>query len=231
MALLVLLLALAFAAGPWLVPGFGGFDPARFPVPQVAPPVQPAGYAFAIWGPIYLWLLVAMLFGWWRRADAEDWAAMRPPLALSLGVGAVWLLVARASPVWATVLIWVMLLGALAALMRAPQRDAFAAALPIGLYAGWLSAASCVAVGLLLAGYGILSETAAAFLMIAVATALAVTVQVQLNRAPTYGLAAIWALVAVAVRSDFDLGGPAAAALAGVLVLAWPTLRAARSAA
>ena len=33
-----------------LVPGFGGFDANQFPVPQVNPSVQPAGYAFSIWG-------------------------------------------------------------------------------------------------------------------------------------------------------------------------------------
>ena len=52
-SILVALAALAFAASPLLVPGFGGFDPNRFPVPQENPPVQPAGYAFAIWGLIY----------------------------------------------------------------------------------------------------------------------------------------------------------------------------------
>ena len=55
-SLLVLLAALAFALSPLLSSGFNGFAPDQFPIPQDNPPVQPAGYAFAIWGLIYLWL-------------------------------------------------------------------------------------------------------------------------------------------------------------------------------
>ena len=49
-AALTLILSVAFAASPFLVPGFGGFDPNQFPVPQINPSMQPAGYAFSIWG-------------------------------------------------------------------------------------------------------------------------------------------------------------------------------------
>jgi len=226
MPLIVVLLALAFAASPLWVPGFGGFDADQFPVPQIDPPVQPEGYAFAIWGVIYAWLIVGAGFGAWKRWNDPAWAAMRPALALSLAVGAVWLPVALRSPVWATVLIWVMLLTALWALWRSPRTDAWAAAWPVGLYAGWLSAASCVAVGLLLAGYGLSGQMAAAWVMVTLAIALAGAVQWVLGRAPTYGLAAIWALIAVTVQNGF--GGVGLLALAGAAALIIPTLRALR---
>jgi len=226
MPLIVLLLALAFAASPLWVPGFGGFDADQFPVPQIDPPVQPEGYAFAIWGVIYLWLIVGAGFGLWKRRNAADWTAMRAPLALSLAVGAVWLPVAVRSPVWATVLILVMLITALWALWRAPREDAWAAAWPVGLYAGWLSAASCVAIGLLLAGYGILEQGPAAWVMVGVAIVLAWAVQWALCCAPSYGIAVIWALIAVAVQNGF--GSVGLLALAGAAFLIAPTLRAAR---
>lgn len=226
MPVIVLLLAVAFAASPLWVPGFGGFDADQFPVPQIDPPVQPEGYAFAIWGVIFLWLIVGAGFGVWKRWHAPHWAEMRLPLALSLAVGAVWLPVAVRSPVWATVLIWVMLATALWALWRAPRQDAWAAAWPVGLYAGWLSAASCVAIGLLLAGYDVLDQGAAAWVMVSVAIVLAWAVQWALGHAPTYGIAAIWALIAVAVQNGF--GGVGLLALAGAAFLLAPTLRAAR---
>lgn len=222
MPLLVLLLTIAFAGSTLWVPDFGGFDPDRFPVPQNNPPVQPAGYAFAIWGVIYLWLLVSALFGVLKRRDAPDWVAMRVPLAMSLAVGAVWLPAAVLSPVLATVLIWAMLVPALVALWRAPVLDAGWASLPIGLYAGWLSAASCVAIGLLLAGYGLLDEVTTAFVMITVATVLATVVQVRLGRAPTYGVAVIWAFVAICVAAPASV---AIAAGIGALIVAAATLR------
>lgn len=225
MPYLVLLLAVAFAASPFLVPDFGGFDADRYPVPQIDPAVQPAGYAFAIWGPIYAWLVISAVTGVIRR-DAPDWQAMRAPLAVSLAVGAVWLAVAVRSPVWATILIWVMLVAALAALWRSPRLDPWAAALPVGLYTGWLSAASFVALGLFLAGYGLLPEMAAAVIMILAATCLAVVVQLRLDRAPTYGLAVIWALVAIIVQNGANI--VAVLAGLGIAAMIWPTLRAVR---
>ncbi|WP_299657176.1 hypothetical protein [uncultured Tateyamaria sp.] len=226
MPALVLILALTFALSPFWVPGFGGFDADQFPIPQVDPPVQPAGYAFVIWGVIYLWLIVGAGFGALRRWNAPDWAEMRMPLALSLAVGSVWLPVAVRSPVWATVLIWVMLVTALVALWRSPRLDAWAAAWPVGLYAGWLSAASCVALGLLLAGYGFTSERTAAWMMVTAAVVLALVIQRGLGRAPTYGIAVIWALIAVAVQNGFDPRSVGALALLGAVVMIRPTVRA-----
>ena len=228
MPLVVLILTLAFAGSTLWVPDFGGFDPNQFPVPQIEPPVQPAGYAFAIWGVVYLWLLVSAVFGVVRRWSAPDWRDMRLPLALSLAVGAVWLPAAVLSPVLATVLIWAMLLPALAALWRSPVLDTGWASWPIGLYAGWLSAASCVAIGLLLAGYGLLSEEAAAILMLGTAIVLASVVQGRLGRAPTYGLGVIWALVAVAVQNGTGQPWIALLALFGCGIVSGPTLRAIR---
>ena len=226
MPLIVLLFAVAFAASPLWVPGFGGFDADQFPVPQIDPPVQPEGYAFAIWGVIYLWLIIGAGYGIWRRRSDPAWAPMRAPLILSLAVGSVWLPVAVRSPVWATVLIWVMLITALWALWRSPRTDAWAAAWPVGLYAGWLSAASCVALGLLLAGYGFVDQQVAAWIMVGVAIVLAWGVQWTLGHAPTYGVAVIWALVAVGVQNGF--GGVGLLALAGAAALITPTLRALR---
>ena len=226
MPLIVLLFAVAFAASPLWVPGFGGFDADQFPVPQIDPPVQPEGYAFAIWGVIYLWLIIGSGYGIWRRWSDPAWAAMRLPLILSFAVGSVWLPVAVRSPVWATVLIWVMLITALWALWRSPRTDAWAAAWPVGLYAGWLSAASCVALGLLLAGYGFVDQQVAAWIMVSVAIVLAWGVQWTLGHAPTYGVAVIWALIAVAVQNGF--GGVGLLALAGAAALITPTLRALR---
>jgi hypothetical protein len=45
-AVLTLLAAIAFLLSPLLSSGFNGFSPGQFPIPQIDPPVQPAGYAF-----------------------------------------------------------------------------------------------------------------------------------------------------------------------------------------
>lgn len=225
MPAVVLILALAFAASPFWVPGFGGFEPDQFLIPQVDPMVQPAGYAFAIWGLIYLWLIVGAGFGALRRWSAPDWAEMRIPLAVSLAAGSIWLPVAVRSPFWATVLIWVMLISAFVALWRSPKLDPWAAAWPVGLYTGWLSAASCVALGLMLGGYGLMSEETVAWLMVSVAIVLAFVIQKALGRAPTYGVAVIWALFAIAVQNGFNLRSVGALALIGAIAMVQPVVQ------
>ena len=228
-SIFVFILTILFAISPAFVQDFGGFDPNRFPVPQDNPPVQPAGYAFAIWGVIYLWLIGGMGYGLWKRREDAAWHPMRLALIPSLAVGAIWLAVAVASPVWASVLIWVMLITALMALFRSPLHDKWAAALPLGLYAGWLSAASCVSLGLLLAGYGYVDSTTAAIAAIFLALVLASGVQSQLGRVPSYGIAVIWALVAVVVQNAGTNATVAALAGGGAAAMLIPTFNAWRA--
>ena len=218
----VLLAALAFALSPLLSSGFNGFAPDQFPIPQDNPPVQPAGYAFAIWGLIYLWLVAGAAYGIWDRATDPDWEPMRPALTVSLLIGAAWIPVAQLSPLWATVLIWAMLVTAVLALLRAGKADHLWLRTPIALYAGWLTAASSVALGLILAGYGYLDAQMAALLGLTVALVIALTVQALRPDAPGYPAAVGWALVGVLVA---NLDGPNWSVLAlvilGIALLGW----------
>jgi len=224
---LVLIAALAFAVAPFLSPEFGGFDPESYPVPQRNPPVQPAGWAFGIWGLIYLGLVVHAAFGVFAHRFDAAWDRGRPALILSLAVGAIWLPVALVSPVWATVLIWVMLVGALMSLSQsngaAPE---WAARWPVALYAGWLSAASFVSIGLLLAGYGWTGELPAAIVALVLATGFTVWF-VWRGMAWPYGLAAAWGFSGIAAAnagSSLPVAGAAAAAAFFVIALtAWRT--------
>ncbi len=202
-AVLTLLAAVAFLLSPFFSSGFNGFTPDQFPIPQVDPPVQPAGYAFSIWGLIYLALLAGAVYGLVRRANDAGWNAMRWPLIVSLGVGAAWIPVANQSVFGATILIWVMLVAAVVALIAAGKDDRVWLRSPIAFYAGWLTAASSVSIGLVLAGYGWLGGTAAALVCIALALAIAVTVQVTRSDTPEYAIAVIWALIGV-VFSNLD---------------------------
>lgn len=212
---LVLLAAIVFAASPWVSQGFNGFEPDQFPVPQDDPPVQPAGYAFSIWGLIYLWLLVGAGFGLLRRSDDPDWTAMRPPLLVSLAIGATWLPVANVSPVIATVLIWAMLGSAFVSLFRVGDTDRWFQQAPVAIYTGWLTAAASVSIGLLLGGYGVLGGTWAAIVALSIGLVIALVAQYRLHRAPEYGVTVIWALVGVIVAN----GSPLNIAVVGLCVI------------
>ena len=218
----LLVAALAFAASPLLTSGFNGFTGDQFPIPQNNPPVQPAGYAVSIWGLIYIWMIAGAVFGLLKRDRTPDWTPMRAPLILSLAIGAAWIPVANISPVWATVLIWLMWGSAALALLRTGGQDRLWQRTPVALYAGWLTAASCVALGLLLAGYGFVPAQVAAIAMIILALALTMAVQVRRRDTPEFSFAVIWALVGVIVANvatqNWAVVGLAAA---GAMLLAY----------
>jgi hypothetical protein len=218
---LVLAAAVAFLIAPFVSPPFTGYDPAMFPVVIPRPYIQPAGYAFSIWGLIYGWLAVHAVFGLIRRADDPAWDVTRLPLAGSAAMGAVWLAIAGVAPVTATVVIWVMLGLALLALLRAdPARDRWLLVAPIAIYAGWLSAAASVSLGVILAGYGWLSNAGSAFAMLALVLVIAVVVQMRKRGVLEYGATVIWALIGVIVVNWGDARVVAYVACAGIAVMA-----------
>ena len=115
-AVLTLTAAVLFVVSPLYAGAFRGYQPGQFPGPQIDPPVVPSGYAFSIWGLIYLLLLVHAAYGLLKRDEDPDWDRTRWPLMTSLAVGASWISVAQISPVWATILIWVAAYASLGSL-------------------------------------------------------------------------------------------------------------------
>ena len=220
MIIILALATLAFVISPAVTAPFMGYAPGGFPVDQIDPPVQPAGYAFAIWGVIYIWLGVMAAFGVWKRRGSAAWARVAWPLTLSLGPGAAWLWVAGFAPITATVLIFWMMGFAIWALLRAPATDRWLLQAPVALYAGWLTAAAHVSLGVVLGGYGWLSGTGAAVLCILLALCVALFVLWRRPNAPEYGVAVGWALIGIAVDNMGANGTVLALALAGLAIVA-----------
>lgn len=230
MAWVTAILAITFAGAPFVTSPFTGFRPDQLPVPQVDPPIQPAGYAFSIWGVIYLWLIVSALYGAVQRGTDSAWNRTRPWLIVSLAVGTVWLAIANASVLWATVTIWMMLLTALAALFASPAKDRLLLRAPVALYAGWLSAASFVALAAILAGNGVLTGAYTwALILIPAALILAASVQITSRNTPEYGIAVAWALMAITIKNGTDLVVIAAVAGAAALIMLALAYRSARA--
>lgn len=215
LALLVLAATIAFAVSPMIFPGFAGYSADQFPIPQQDPPVQPAGWAFSIWGIIYLWLIAGAAFGVWRRVDDDDWASMRPPLLVSLAIGFLWIPVAQYLPGLATLMILAMLGSALVAMLWAGRQNPWFEGRPVALYAGWLTAASGVSIGIWLAGHGILGQQVAAILCLTGVCALALFVQSLRPEEWAYPLAIIWALIGV-IAANISSGNWTIVGLAGV---------------
>jgi hypothetical protein len=219
-ALVTLILTLAFAISPALTDPFSGFEANQLPIPQIDPPVQPAGYAFSVWGLIYSWLIVSAFYGLFKRADAADWNRARLPLGFSLAVGVPWLAIANASAIWATITIILMAIGAIGAMILAPSRDRWLFQAPVGIYAGWLTAASCVSIGTTMAGYGILTDAFTwAFIGISIGLVTAMTVFLKARRAPEYLLTVVWALIGIIVANGTELLSVSIVAAVGAFTL------------
>lgn len=214
-AALLLLVTLAFGAAPFLTPPFRGYDPALFPVQIARPSIQPAAYAFGLWSVIYLWLISHAVLGLWKHSENPAWDRPRLPLALAIALGSAWLSIAPVAPIWATVTILIMAAAAIAAFLRADtETDRWLLSAPIAILAGWLSAAAAVSSGVVIAGYGHLSDTVSAVAMIAATLALATWTQRQKPRMPVYGMTVIWALIGITV-ANAGLN-PVVAILAGI---------------
>jgi hypothetical protein len=197
-ALLLLVATIGFALTPAITPPVAGYDPALFPVQIVRPAIQPAGYAFAVWGVIYVWLITHAVFGVWLKRGVPEWDAPRLWLIAAAVLGALWLVVSPDYPRLATGVIWAMLGAALAAFLRTPTRpDRWMLSAPVAMLAGWVSAAAAVALGVVLARDGYLSDTVSAVAMLALVLAIAVAVQMRKPEMPVYGLTVIWALAGV----------------------------------
>ena len=160
---LTLIVGLVFAAAPAFAPEFRGYAAGQLPVAIDRHAVQPAGYAFSIWGVIFLWLLASAAYGLWRRADHPAWRATRPALIGAMLMGSLWLFLASSNPLLATAVILVMAALALTAFLRADVAvDRWILSAPLAIFAGWVSAASLVSVGIMLGGYGLLPHPTAA---------------------------------------------------------------------
>ncbi|MGV8953604.1 MAG: hypothetical protein ACOH2M_21080 [Cypionkella sp.] len=217
--------ALAFAAAPLVTPPFMGYDPTIFPVVIPRPSVQPAGYAFAIWGLIYLWLILHAGFGLLRRRGDADYLRPAPALIGALILGTLWLAIAGNYPITATLVILVMAALALTAYLRAdPSRERWLLAAPLAIFAGWLTAAAAVSLGVILAGYGILSDTASALTMLILVLAIALSVQAKRPQMPVYGATVTWAIIGIVAANWGHNAAVANASLAGALAMGLATI-------
>jgi hypothetical protein len=165
-----------------------------------------------------------------RARTDPRWQAMRPPLLLSLGLGSFWIWVANAQPVAAAVMLIFMAATAIAAFLRAPAGVWGAG--PVGLYAGWVTAACGAGVGIVLGGQGVLTGQNAAYLMLSAVVVVAITVVRQRPAAPGFAFGVGWALLGVMVANAsaanfpvVGLAGVGLAALGGTLVLCRRNLR------
>ena len=231
MRLLVLLFALAMPLVSWLSQT-GAFGPdnavvsGRYPTLLVA-----AGYAFAIWGLIFL---LDLAYAVWQATDARGRDAVSrriaPWAAAGFALTALWM------PLFSQGLFWLCLLVIFAALAclawaalqlsqtAAAGGNRFWAWLALSLHAGWLSLAAFLNLAQSALAFGWV-EADAQLGPSLVLFAAAALVLLELNRRMrgnvAYAAAALWGLVAVWVQqSHSSLAGAGTAANVALLIAA-----------
>jgi translocator protein len=175
-------------------------------------PVTPAGYAFAIWGLIYLACLALAVYqllpsqrsravhrrtGWW--------------LAGAFAASAVWVPVFNFGLLWlAQIIIWVLVVCLAAAAVELTRSgpaerlgEQLLLRLPVTVYLGWAVLASLAGLATTLRWFGMPAQagwvTVLSLLLVVIGTAASFLVVTRLTAVAGYAFTSCWALVAVAV--------------------------------
>jgi hypothetical protein len=196
----------------------------RFPTLLVA-----AGYAFSIWGVIFLLDLAFVVWQWRQRRDDPALDRMRHFAFLGFGFSAVWMIVFSKQHFWlALAIIWMALAAMVAASLTAARGAEGSAAghrlarWATGMHAGWLSLAAFLNTAQVIVAHRLLPTDAmlawSAMLWLAAAV-LVLAINRRLGAPPAYWLPVLWGLVAVVVEQSRGAlpGAQASALIAGVL--------------
>lgn len=184
-----------------------------------------AGYAFSIWGLIFL---LDIVFGGWQAfgAGRNDATVGRARGAAAAGflLTALWMPVFSQQIFWlALVIIWGSLACmAFAAIVLArggpggAPGSRWLAAAPLALHAGWLSLAAILNTAQVIVAYGLLSTDRMlgwSLVLLALALVLLLAINARLRGSLAYVAAAAWGLVGVYMKqSDSALPGADVAA-------------------
>ena len=200
---------------------------ARYPTP-----LTPAGYAFGIWGLIFLGLLIYAI---WQLLPAQRTLVLpdlvaRPLALAAVGTGA-WVVLFAYDQIGWSVLAMLVILGSLIIaygeareLVRADQAPHWVS-IPLALFLGWISVATVVNLTLGLRQLtGPVSpeiEELLAYGLLAVVVGLGLTLS-RTFQERTFPLVLAWALAGIwlaQLRENSDLGWAALSAAVLVLVL------------
>lgn len=229
MKLLVLALAIAMPLVGWLS-NSGLLGPTNGEISDRYPTlIVAAGYAFAIWGPIFL---LDIVFGVGQALTRDGSLRLRRIRALTaagFALTSLWMVVFTLQWFWpALAIIWLSLaclLGAawLASDTRMHARGPWWQWLPLSLHAGWVSLAVFLNVAQVVVAFQLLSTEAMlpwTLVLFALAGALLLAVLVKLRGNPWYALAAVWGLLGVHARQQASALPGASTAATVALALA-----------
>ncbi|MGB3469965.1 MAG: hypothetical protein WBA51_03990 [Erythrobacter sp.] len=226
------ILAVIVQIGSTFLPQLGLGEPIGSRSDAIRTLITPSGWAFAIWGPLFLGSAV---FAIWQALPAQRDNALIDriawPASVALAAQGVWAIYTQFANLTAisVLIIFTSLIGllivlrALTAEPRLSMGERWFAGLTFGALTAWLTAASIVNVSAALAYYGVGGNFAyplAAATMVSIGGVIAALAVVRSRGCPWYALVFVWALTAIYFRGGQEAGSVAiACGFAGVLVI------------
>ncbi|MBV6416318.1 MAG: hypothetical protein CMLOHMNK_00860 [Steroidobacteraceae bacterium] len=212
----------------WLMPviawlsNTGVFGPTNGAISDQYPTlIVAAGYAFSIWGLIFL---LDVLYGTTQifASDEPIQRRIRPFVAAGFALTSLWMIVFTLELFWlALAIIWLDLGCFLLVALQVSHgsghgRRPWWQWVPLSLHAGWLSLAAFLNVAQVVVANRLLSTThmlSWTLVLFASVAALLLWALVRMRGNPWYAAAAVWGLAGVYVKQyDSDLNGAAVAA-------------------
>lgn len=171
--------------------------------------VTPAGYAFSIWGLIYLGMIAFSIYQAFP-SNAERFSKIRTFYIISCVANITWIYVWHYERLTTSLLAMLTLLISLAIinikLMDTEDfKENLLVKLPFSIYFGWVTVATILNVSILLASYGIQTSEVISIILgcvlIVVATVLGIIIRQKIGII-AYPLTIAWAVTAIAVKQS-----------------------------
>lgn len=230
---IAVILAVVLQIGATFLPQLGLGEPIGERSDAVRTLITPSGWAFAIWGPLFLGSAV---FAIWQALPAQRTNALLGriawPAAIALAAQGAWAIYTQFAnlTVVSVLIILISLIGLLAvlrALVSAPSlsnAERWLAALPLSALAAWLTAASIVNIAAALVYHGVgggFAHPGWTAGTIAVAGVIASLATWRSRGNPWFALVFCWALLAIHQRGGQEADAIALACIgAGIIVVA-----------
>jgi len=233
---IAVIVAVFVQIGSTFLPQLGFGEPIGSRSDSVRTLVTPAGWAFAIWGPLFLG---SAIFAIWQALPGQKASALLDriawPAAIAFAAQGVWavytqfanLTVISVAIILASLIGLLVTLRALSKTSELSTQERWLAALVLGAMAAWLTAASIVNISAALVYHGVFASDAEsagypllAAAIVAIGGLIAATAVYRSRGNPWYALVFCWALLAIYLRGGQEAAELATAAVgSGLLVI------------
>ncbi|RXG14322.1 hypothetical protein DSM03_101440 [Leeuwenhoekiella aestuarii] len=194
----------------------------------------PAGYAFSIWGLIFLGLVGYALFGirraFFSKKETPHIEQTGYWFAIANVLNAAWVVAFTYDYIWLSVLIMLGILVSLLKIVIKTNMERWDAPIeiiafvwwPICFYSGWIAVATIANISAFLVSVGVefsqLTQIVITMVMITIAVYLN-NLMINLRNMREFALVGAWALFAIFIRHNGEIAAIAYYALAGAVVL------------